>query len=138
MPDHVAVLSLATILLAWSPSLSPDVEMRVGESAEFASHDLRLTFEAVRSDSRCPVDVNCIRAGEAVVVFAANLGEGEPVELVFEVPPGGGDEQVLEDTRIGIVALSPEARSDRHIESRDYVVTVHVESSASLGGENEL
>ena len=138
MPDHVAVLSLATILLAWSPSLSPDVELRAGESAEFENHDLRLTFEAVRSDSRCPVDVTCIRAGEAVVVLDASFGGDEPVELVFEVPPGGGDEHVVEGTRIEIVALSPEARSDRNIESQDYVVTVHVESSASLGGENEL
>ncbi len=129
MPDHVAVLSLASVmaLAAWMPTSEPDTELRVGESARFETYDLRLTFVDVRRDSRCPVDVTCIRAGEGVVVLRASVGGEEPVELVFAVPPGGGDERVIEDLRVRIVALSPEAHSERKLESKDYVVTVRVE-----------
>ena len=129
MPDHLAVVSLATVMVlaAWMPISEPDTELRVGESARFETYDLRLSFAAVRSDSRCPVDVTCIRAGESVVVLGASVSGEEPTELVFAVPPGGGDERVIEDLRVRIVALSPEAHSERKLESKDYVVTVRVE-----------
>jgi len=114
-------------LAAWMPISEPDTELRVGESASSETYDVRLTFVDVRSDSRCPVDVVCIRAGESVVVLSASVSGEKPEELVFAVPPGGGDERVIEDLRVRIVALFPEAHSERKLEPKDYVVTVRVE-----------
>jgi len=115
------------VLAAWMPTSEPDTELRVGESVRFEAYDLGLTLVDVRSDSRCPVDVTCIRAGEGVVVLGASVSGEEPAELVFAVPPGGSDERVIEDLRVRIVALSPQAHSERKLESKDYVVTVRVE-----------
>src|SRR5688500_20001089 len=39
-------------------------DLRVGDSA-LTTDDLRVRFDAVRSDSRCPIDAICVRAGEA-------------------------------------------------------------------------
>ena len=43
-------------------------ELRVGDAA-LTTDDLRMRFDAVRSDSRCPSDALCVWAGEAVIAL---------------------------------------------------------------------
>ncbi|MDX1420507.1 MAG: hypothetical protein R3181_11120 [Rubricoccaceae bacterium] len=45
----------------------------------------RLRFEAVLSDSRCPADVNCVRAGEAVTAFSF-VGPRSIGEVRLQIP----------------------------------------------------
>jgi hypothetical protein len=138
---NAAVLSLALLLcvsvsVARSLNSEPkldDVAIHHGESASFSDDPLTLTltFSEVRSDSRCPVGVKCVRAGEAVVVLLAKANDTElsptESELVFEVPPGGEAEGDFADWTIRVLRLEPEARVDRKIEDSDYIVTVRVE-----------
>ncbi len=51
------------------PTVSVEVpfEMKVGETVSIEGH--QFTFSQVRSDSRCPMDAQCIWAGEATVVL---------------------------------------------------------------------
>ena len=44
-------------------------DLKVGESARVGDDRVGVTFEAVKSDSRCPIDAICITAGEAVVAL---------------------------------------------------------------------
>src|SRR6478609_2841381 len=39
----------------------------LGKTAAVKGSDVRLTFKDVRTDSRCPVDVQCVWAGEAKI-----------------------------------------------------------------------
>lgn len=97
----------------------------VGETVEVDDADLSLTFTAVPRDSRCPRDVNCIVAGEALVLFEARRG-GETTELSFEIPPGGADEQELDGITIELTELEPETDSTRSIDASDYTATLVV------------
>ena len=45
------------------------VELREGQSAQLADN-VMLRFEKVALDSRCPIDVTCVWAGEAKLEFA--------------------------------------------------------------------
>ena len=99
--------------------------LRIGESASVEGADLSLTFSAVTQDSRCPEDVDCVVAGEAVVVIDA-LSSGEHTELTFKVPPRGSDAQELEDLTITIVELSPEPESGKRMEPSNYVAKLLV------------
>ena len=56
-------------------------ELRLGARAEFDG-DAFLLFDDVRSDSRCAIDVQCVRAGEAVVSVNFGLRSSPPP------PPG--------------------------------------------------
>ena len=76
-------------------------------------------------DSRCPKDVTCIVAGEAVVVFVARVG-GEESELTFKVPPRSKDAQAFGRFTIAIVELEPETDSTKKIDASDYVAAVVV------------
>lgn len=106
------------------------LEIQLGETVDVEGTDLSLTFAAVPRDSRCPRDVTCIVAGEAIVIFHASL-RAEVSELRFEIPPGGQDEKELERFTITIVELEPEADSRTKIDPADYVAKVVVTQSAA-------
>jgi hypothetical protein len=47
----------------------------------------RLRFDAVREDSRCPQNTNCVWAGRAVVAFAfVGTGTRSVGEMLIEIP----------------------------------------------------
>ncbi len=119
------LVSVLAMVASESPALGEPFSLRVGESLSIKGTDLRLRFAGVTSDSRCPMDVDCIVAGEANVVVEA-VREAESVELLFRVPPAGGHTQKLARFTVTITALEPQTVSTRRIETSDYVATMVV------------
>src|SRR5687768_1621802 len=61
-------------------------DLRVGDSA-LTTDDLRIRFDTMRSDSRCPIDAFCVRAGEAVIAITLSLpGEAAVGRELESVP----------------------------------------------------
>lgn len=68
-----------------NPGLGESFTLKVGQTAAINGEDLKLKFDAVVSDSRCPSDVQCIRAGEAEVrVIATQNGIDTSLTMVEE------------------------------------------------------
>ena len=90
---HLPLLSAAGLVLVASlacaasrpvePTLDRDFEVAGGSSAQVDGTDLVIRFEAVPNDSRCPVDVQCITAGDATVALRVEGGgaEAQTIEL---------------------------------------------------------
>ena len=115
-------------LVQTSAPIGESFSLKLGETTRVDDTDLSLKFVAVTQDSRCPRDVQCIVAGEAVVVFEARVRE-RVSELVFRVPPGGGDAvklNGLDGLEIAVVVVEPATDSKRTIEQADYVVKVKI------------
>lgn len=106
--------------------LGDSFSLRVGEAANVEDADVTVTFQQVESDSRCPKDVNCIRAGEAVVLLAlARAGRSAVLEL--EVPPGGSSAaSSFESLLVTVVELEPQKDSRKSIDPSAYVATVKI------------
>ena len=71
----------AGLLLSCASSLTqvasgPDFTLEPGQTVQLAGTGVRVTFLEVANDSRCPVDVVCVTAGDAEVRLAV-VGEGE-------------------------------------------------------------
>ncbi len=101
-------------------------DLRIGQTA-VAADGLRVTFDAVRADSRCPMDALCIRAGEAVIaVTLAAPGEPSATRELQTVPSQA--QTSYSRFLITLSQLQPYPRSDRQIQPADYVATllVHV------------
>jgi hypothetical protein len=66
-----------------APALDQPFTLKPGESVPVGAERVQVSFERVISDSRCPRDVQCIQAGEAVVrALVALPGRGrEPLQL---------------------------------------------------------
>ena len=96
-------------------------DLRIGESA-LTTDDVRIRFDAVRSDSRCPMEAICVRAGEAVIALTLSR-EGEiAVGREVDTTPARSSTTFLNFT-ITLSSLQPYPRSDRQIRPQDYVAT---------------
>lgn len=112
------------------PSVLQDLSFTVGARRPIPGTPWQLHFVKVRDDSRCPMDVVCVRRGEAVLEFAL-----EPAELPVATPP---ETVVFHDDDVGMAqGLAFEARSVRPlpraavpIDPASYRVTLRVSSLA--------
>ena len=96
-------------------------ELGVGRTAT-TTDGLRVRFDAVRSDSRCPMDALCVRAGEAVIAATLSLpGEATSARELQTVP--ALSQTTYSRFTISLSQLQPYPRSDRAIQPGDYVAT---------------
>ena len=57
-------------------------ELRVGQEATVGETEVRIRFEGVRQDSRCPAGVTCVWAGDAEVALRI-LTDGGSTEVLL-------------------------------------------------------
>ena len=93
--------------------LGSEFTLRPGETAEVQSTGLRVTFLGVRSDSRCPADVLCIQAGDAVVGLRVGTAE---VELRSNSAP----EAAVGVYNVRVQRVEPYVYTSRPIAPDDY------------------
>lgn len=122
-----------TPLLVFTPSLPPigdgPATLTVGESIGLDGDD-RLTFAGVVSDSRCPVDVQCVWAGEAVLAFELVTADSTVARSVV-FGAGGDASGVFGAYRVTVQALTPEPKSTVTIPPEGYAATIVVERQSA-------
>ena len=106
------------------PDASGRVTLAVSGQAEVAP-GLVLTLERVVADSRCPVDVNCVWAGEIRVALALEWPKTEAPRREFELSTTAPSATVNE---IGFELLGalPEPRSTVKIAASDYRISLRI------------
>jgi hypothetical protein len=108
------------------PTAAPDTDFDLtpGAIAAIAGTPLRIRFDAVADDSRCPSDVQCVWEGNATIRLTADsAGQPRTVELKTSGTPSpvrafGHD--------IAFRALRPVPTSGSRIPENEYVVTLRV------------
>ena len=110
-----------------TPALNEEFVLAPGQTAAVEGTNVRLTFERVREDSRCPTDVTCIWEGDAVVVLKVKV---EAEEATREVHTQGGEPRLRKapvgDYVVTLVRLEPAPRSTSTIEASAYRATLSV------------
>ncbi|MGH7467527.1 MAG: hypothetical protein ACRENP_06025 [Longimicrobiales bacterium] len=101
-------------------------ELRVGQTARVGSGGLLIGFRGVEGDSRCPVDVTCVWAGDAKLRVPVTIGRmaWTSLELHTNLDPRSAR---FRDHTITVVGLRPDPRSNRPIPNDTYIVTLRVE-----------
>ncbi len=89
-----------------------------GQSAEVKRADTRITFREVREDSRCPVDVTCVWAGDAKIQIVIEPNGSAPRTLSITPP---NNETRAGNLRIRFVGLSPVPRQADGNAPRNYL-----------------
>jgi hypothetical protein len=126
------LIALAAVIAAacWSPT-SPDAvagkpfDLKVGSTATLPD-GLRIKFDHVTADSRCPSDVQCVRAGEAIIVVSLVMSNGSPETREMRTDATGSQISYADHT-IQLTALAPSPRSTPPIDPRNYVATFVVQ-----------
>jgi hypothetical protein len=109
------------------PTVSLDARFTLapGETASVQGRGIRLRFEGVTGDSRCPADAICIQGGDAIVKLVASGNEGS---LSLELHTGDSSKASVTygSVKVTLVELSPYPFSSRTIAPGDYRATLSV------------
>jgi hypothetical protein len=122
----VLIAAIAAAACFDSPT-GPDVaagtpfELRAG-AASVLPDGTRLTFRDVRDDSRCPMDVMCVWAGDAIVAIALTPPKGLSESRDLHVQPSASRIAYAGYT-IALTALAPYPRATQPIPAADYIAT---------------
>jgi predicted small lipoprotein YifL len=95
-----------------------------GQTEAISEAGIRLRFEGVSGDSRCPADAFCVQGGDALVHVEVLPSDGGQQAYVLHT---GDMRPVMHgDLTIALVQLSPYPFSSRTIEPADYRATLRV------------
>jgi len=125
--------SVAVLLLLASCSTSPTTPRAVnvgdrftlapGQAAQVEGMGLRVTFESVTADSRCPVDVTCVWEGDAVVVVSLRPAATGAAQHDLHTASRYASEAQEGDYRVRLVDLAPVPRQGGPPRPGDYRAT---------------
>lgn len=108
-------------------SLDEPFTLRVGQQAIVRPQALRLRFEDVLEDSRCPQQVECFWTGQARLAVVVQRGNSEPETVEFNTNPApdvNRQQLKYEGVTIQLEALDPYPQHpDNPIPMEDYQAT---------------
>jgi hypothetical protein len=123
------VLLAAYVCAAQTARVGREFKIRAGRVVTLDGGRLRVRFVRVAEDSRCPVDVDCVWAGNAEVVVEVG-GRGWRGKRLLTLNTNASPERPGEDRygryTIKLVGLSPQPRSNRKIAAGQYTATLLV------------
>ena len=121
----VAVGGCATVETAVVANPGAAFELAIAQTAAVNGRNVRITFNRVTEDSRCPVDVTCVWAGDAKIELAiARDGAATEKRIISITAPN--NEVTVGDLTIRFVALAPVSRQSEPSSSRQYVAQLTI------------
>ena len=134
--DHIARSTLAALIAGAAAGCAtvdtavvanPGAEfnLALGQAAALSGTGYRITFDRVTEDSRCPIDVVCVWAGDAKIQLTiARSTAPADVRILGLSPPNG--ETDSDGVRIRFVSLAPAPRQSEPSAKRKYVARLVV------------
>ena len=120
----VCAIVFGTVVAAEAGKRPETVKLQVNKEKVFPKSKLKVKFLSVEDDSRCPVDTNCVWAGNAKIkIRISKNGRTKVVELNSNLQDKAA---IVEGYSIKFVHLTPEPRSNIRIDRNGYVATFEV------------
>jgi hypothetical protein len=119
----IGCASVDTPVVAANPGVA--FALPLGKTASVNGNSARITFNKVTDDSRCPVDVVCVWAGDAKVELAISR-DGSPADTRVISITSPDNEAVSGNLRIRLVGLAPAPRQSEPSARRAYIAQLIV------------
>jgi len=100
-------------------------DLKVGESLRVGDDGLGVTFQSVKSDSRCPMDAMCIQMGDAVAALQFEV-DGKTLTRDLHTDPAKTEAR-LDRYVVRLVTLLPYPSAARPTAPDDYVAQLRVD-----------
>lgn len=101
--------------------------IKFGEMASTADKSVSIALAAIKEDSRCPKEVNCIQAGRAIVELSVMEGkETALLQLVLEGSGSASPGKSAGTYTYSLQKLDPWPLADKKTAPADYVATLLV------------
>jgi hypothetical protein len=106
-------------------ALNQEFEIKVGQQVSIKKEGLRISFNSVAEDSRCPQGVTCVWAGNGKVVL--KLSKARKRSATMSLNTGLDPKQAAyRGYDVKLVGLNPYPEKNRKIKKKDYVATLIV------------
>ena len=120
-----ALSACATVETAVVAEPGVEFSLALGKTAAINASGARITFKQVGEDSRCPVDVQCVWAGDAKIALTiSRSGAPDDAKVISLTPPN--NETTSGDLRIRFIGLAPVPRQSDSGKPRAYVAQLVV------------
>jgi len=145
MPRSLATATLVLAAASWSCGSKPrvgdpsksqapsnevstdqELELGPGQSALVGPEPLKVTFDGITADSRCPPEVQCVWEGDAVARVMAATGTQEPAVYELHTNTGFTTQVDHGGYRIRLSAVAPVPHAGVEIDPKSYVITLLV------------
>jgi hypothetical protein len=105
--------------------LNQEFEIRLGDSIWIQDERLKIDFQRVAEDSRCPEGVNCIWAGNGKIALRVTKARRRPATMMLNtmLDPKQSSYRGYE---VKLVKLEPHPKKNVRIKKRSYVATLVV------------
>jgi hypothetical protein len=104
-----------------------------GQEAVIASENMRLRFDQVLEDSRCPTQVDCVWTGQARIAVVVQPNDSAPSTVTFNTNPAPGQTVnvvAVGEYNIELQSLDPYPQSpDDPLPFEDYRATLVVRNA---------
>lgn len=106
-------------------SLNQEFTLKAGETISLDDSGLKIRFEDVTEDSRCPEDVKCVWAGNGKIVLAVSIKGRTPgkINLNTMLEPR---EAPVDRYNIKLIKLDPYPKQATTMKKSDYAATLLV------------
>lgn len=108
--------------------LNQSFTLAPGESTNVEAAAMRVTFRSVVRDSRCPADVLCVWAGEAVLAFDVRRTDADGSSHQLTTTPSKSA-AMIGSYRLELEQVTPYRFVSIPIEPEDYRATLRVSSA---------
>jgi hypothetical protein len=115
----ITIIGLSAAVLAYKPET---VTVKNGQNKSVPSGEFSIKFISVTEDSRCPVDVNCVWAGNAIVHVKITDRRGGSKTMVMNTTMGPKGDQ-YNGWAINLTELTPAPKSNVTIKQKAYKAT---------------
>lgn len=109
--------------------------LQVGAAVRALQGGLRIEFEGVSADSRCPKGEQCVWAGDATLRVWLQSGAGPRELRELHTAAGARSTLQLPGHELRLLGLAPDAITGKTIARQDYVATLLLSRSASEAPE---
>lgn len=103
-----------------------EFELGPGQSVLVGPEPLKITFDAVTADSRCPPEVQCVWEGDAVAKVQAATGTQAPSTYELHTNNGFATQVDHGGYRIRLTTVAPGPHQGVTIDPAAYVITLIV------------
>lgn len=119
-----AACSVAGPAVPLRMDLDRDFSLKVGEFAQTADGALRVGFESVLADSRCPKGAQCVWAGDAKARVWVQQGNGPRQERDLHTAMSAAQSAIALDHEVRLVRLDPYPVVGKSAGTPAYVLTL--------------
>lgn len=107
-------------------TLGQEFTLRAAESVRITGTDLLVTFDSVTEDSRCPTNVNCVWAGNAVVRLTPRVADATRGALELHTTTVDKREAPVDGYRVQLTRLTPNRTEGTPLTQDQYIATLTV------------